>query len=84
MGKGRLLQFRSPGNLRNRSLPLVGLTLVYSSSMSYRYVGSKVSLNRETLLAMGATEGCEDAKYRDLNCKKQQPSNKKTEGISKM
>ena len=61
MSKGRLLQFRSPGHLLNRSLPLVGLTStpIYSSFMSYRYVGSKVSLNRETLLTMGATEGCE-------------------------
>ena len=59
MSKGRLLQFRSPGHLLNRSLPLVGLTPIYSSFMSYRYVGSKVSLNRETLLTMGATEGCE-------------------------
>ena len=59
MGKGRLLRFRSPGHLLSRSLPLVGLTPIYSSFMSYRYVGSKVSLNRETLLAMGATEGCE-------------------------
>ena len=61
VSKGRLLQFRSPGHLLNRSLPLVGLTSapIYSSFMSYRYVGSKVSLNRETLLTMGATEGCE-------------------------
>ena len=59
MSKGRLLQFRSPGHLLNRSLPLVGLTPIYSSFMGYIYDGSKVPQNREALLTLGAIERLE-------------------------
>jgi len=57
--KGWLIEFWSPSDPFHRSLPLVGLTPIYSSFVANRDVSCQVPLNREILVTLRTIIGGE-------------------------